>query len=100
MIRPQGYVDISRTSLIGGAGIFGGQEPNNRPQNGPKINRPTETVIINPEKNIEIDISAVSPATKTPADVFLDSATAGLFAMGFGAVGLGVVAGTRAIRRR
>lgn len=67
---------------------------------GSSQDRPTETVMINPEKNIEIDISAVSPAKKTPTDVFLESATTGLFAMGFGAVGLGVVAGTRAIRRR
>lgn len=67
---------------------------------GPNQNRPTETFMINPEKNIAIDISAVSPAKKTPADVFLESATTGLLAMGFGAVGLGILAGTRAIRRR
>ncbi len=100
VIRPEGYVDISRTSIVGGAGAFAGLPYNPKPLNGTQEDRPTETVIINPEKNIEIDISAVKRARKTPADVFIESATTGLFAMGFGAVGLGVVAGTRAIRRR
>lgn len=71
-----------------------------KPHSGSSEDRPTETLVINPEENVEIDISAVSPVKKTPTDVFLESATTGLFAMGFGAVGLGVVAGTRAIRRR
>jgi hypothetical protein len=100
VIRPEGYVEISRTSLMGGAGAFAGLPRNPGALNGTNEDRPTETVIIDPEKNIAIDISAVSSARKTPADVFLESATTGLFAMGFGAVGLGVVAGTRAIRRR
>jgi len=100
VIRPEGYVDISRVSLIGGAGAFVGLPANPGPQIGNRKDRPTETVIIDPEKNIAIDISSVSSARKTPADVFMESATTGLFAMGFGAVGLGVVAGTRAIRRR
>ena len=100
VIRPEGYVDISRTSLIGGAGTFAGFPPSPRTLNGTQEGRPTETLMINPEKNIAIDISAVSSARKTPADVFIESATTGLFAMGFGAVGLGVVAGARAIRRR
>ncbi len=100
VIRPEGYVDISRVSLIGGAGAFAGLPANPGPHIGTHKDRPTETVIIDPEKNIAIDISAVTSARKTPADVFMESATTGLFAMGFGAVGLGVVAGTRAIRRR
>lgn len=100
VIRPEGYIDISRTSLIGGAGAFGGLPQNPGPQNQTRKDRPTETVIIDPEKNVAIDISSVSSSRKTPADVFIESATTGLFAMGFGAVGLGVVAGSRAIRRR
>jgi hypothetical protein len=100
VIRPEGYVDISRSTTIGGAATFIGVTANPNGQVGAQENRPTETVIIDPEKNIEIDISSVRVARKTPADVFLESATTGLFAMGFGAVGLGVVAGTRAIRRR
>jgi len=110
VIRPEGYIDITGTAVVGGVGSFvgqvttdrssGGQSSNVKPANGRPADRPTETVMINPEKNIEIDISAISPATKTPADVFLDSATTGLVAMGFGAVGLGAVAGVRAIRRR
>lgn len=120
VIRPEGYIDITGTAVVGGAGSFvgqvttdrsssgqssggqtsGGQSSSFKPANGRPADRPTETVMINPEKNIEIDISAISPATKTPADVFLDSATTGLVAMGFGAVGLGAVAGVRAIRRR
>ena len=100
VIRPEGYIDISRTSLIGGAGSFSEFLQSPGPKNTTRKDRPTETVIIDPEKNIAIDISSVSSDRKTPADVFIESATTGLFAMGFGAVGLGVVAGTRAIRRR
>ena len=100
VIRPEGYIDISRTSLIGGSSAFGGLPQNLGPQNRNRQDRPTETVIIDPEKNVAIDISSVSSSRKTPADVFIESATTGLFAMGFGAVGLGVVAGSRAIRRR
>ena len=104
VIRPEGFSEPGRSTLVGGAGSFIGLglglglAPKNPA--GADQRRPTETVIINPEKNIAIDISAVSPAKKTPADVFIESATTGLLAMGFGAVGLGVVAGTRAIRRR
>ena len=100
VIRPQGYVDISRSTTIGGASKFIGLTSNPAVPVGAAENRPTETVIIDPEKNIQIDISSVKLARKTPAEVFLESATTGLFAMGFGAVGLGVVAGSRAIRRR
>ena len=104
VIRPEGFSEPGRSTLVGGAGSFIGvglglgPAPKRPP--GVASERPTETVMINPEKNIAIDISAVSPAKKTPADVFIESATTGLLAMGFGAVGLGVVAGTRAIRRR
>lgn len=100
VIRPEGFVDISRTALVGGAGSFVGLTSTPGRHAGAHRDRLTETVMINPEKNIAIDISAVSSARKTPADVFIESATTGLFAMGFGAVGLGVVAGARAIRRR
>jgi hypothetical protein len=100
VIRPEGFIDISGSIKIGGAGTFVGLTGNQTVPVGDQKNRPTETVIIDPEKNIQIDISAVDRARKTPADVFIESATTGLFAMGFGAIGLGVVAGTRAIRRR
>ena len=100
VIRPEGYIDISKSTKVGSAGTVVGLTPNPQVPIASHNNRPTETVIIDPEKNIEIDISAVDLARRTPADVFLESATTGLFAMGFGAVGLGVVAGTRAIRRR
>ena len=100
VIRPEGYVDISRSTKIGGAGAVIGLPTSQSVPVGNQKNRPTETVIIDPEKNIEIDISSLKLARKTPADVFLEGATSGLFAMGFGALGLGVVAGSRAIRRR
>ena len=100
LIRPEGFVGPGLSALVGGAGSFLGFRPDPKTPSGATSERPTETVMINPEENIEIDISAVSPVKKTPTDVFLESATTGLFAMGFGAVGLGVVAGTRAIRRR
>jgi hypothetical protein len=102
VIRPEGFTGPGRSTLVGGAGSYIGLGLGSatKSQSGAGYERPTETVIINPEKNIAIDISAVSSARKTPADVFIESATTGLFAMGFGAVGLGVVAGTRAIRRR
>ena len=100
VIRPEGYVDISGATLVGGASSFDLAPLIPQPRSGTHKNRPTETMMIDPEKNVEIDISTVSSARKTPAEVFIESATMGLFAMGFGAVGLGVVAGTRAIRRR
>lgn len=100
VIRPEGYVDITRTALVGGLSSLDLKNFNPQQHAGTHKNRPTETMMIDPEKNIQIDISTVSSARKTPAEVFIESATTGLFAMGFGAVGLGVVAGTRAIRRR
>lgn len=100
VIRPEGYVDITRTALVEGLSSLDLKNFNPQPGKAAHKNRPTETMMIDPEKNIQIDISTVSSARKTPAEVFIESATTGLFAMGFGAVGLGVVAGTRAIRRR
>jgi hypothetical protein len=55
---------------------------------------------IDPLQNAPIDVKKVQSGTKTPAEVFIASATNGVIAMGIGAVALGVVASTRAIRRR
>lgn len=53
-----------------------------------------------PEQNLPVEIGTSQAGTKTPADIFIESATVGLIAMGVGAVTLGAIAGTRAIRRK
>jgi hypothetical protein len=45
-------------------------------------------------------MQGVKPATKSPSQIFAESATVGLTAMGVGAIALGGVAGVRAIRLR
>jgi len=55
---------------------------------------------IDPQSAPEISMQGVKPATKTPSDIFMESATVGLTAMGVGAIALGGVAGVRAIRLR
>lgn len=54
----------------------------------------------NPEQNMPVEIDSRNLTNKTPADLFIESATAGLIAMGVGAISLGAIAGTRAIRRK
>lgn len=53
-----------------------------------------------PEQNLPVEIGTSQAGSKTPADIFIESATVGLIAMGVGAVSLGAIAGTRAIRRK
>lgn len=56
--------------------------------------------LIDPTQNTAIDISKVRITKKTPADVFIQAAQVGLFAMAGGAVLLSVVAVSRTIRRK
>lgn len=56
--------------------------------------------LVNPKQNVPIDISKVQFTRKTPADVFIQAAQVGLFAMGAGAVALSLIAVSRAIRRK
>jgi hypothetical protein len=53
-----------------------------------------------PEQNMPVEIGTSQAGSKTPADIFIESATVGLIAMGVGAISLGAIAGTRAIRRK
>ncbi len=53
-----------------------------------------------PEQNLPVEIDSSKLAGKSPADMFIESATAGLAAMAIGAIALGAIAGTRAIRRK
>ena len=55
---------------------------------------------VNPHQNIPIDISTVRLTRKTPAEVFIQASQVGLFAMAAGALVLGVIAASRAIRRK
>ncbi len=55
---------------------------------------------LNPEAAPPVDIAHIQTSGKTPADVFMESATIALTALGIGAVAMGGVASTRAIRVR
>lgn len=59
-----------------------------------------ETRSLNPEAAPPAQIQQVRGAQRTPADVFIESATVGLLAVGAGAIALGGVAGVRAIKLR
>ena len=60
----------------------------------------TSGVQVFPEQNLPIDISHANFERQTPADVFIQAAQVGLIAMAGGAVVLGGVAASRAIRRK
>lgn len=55
---------------------------------------------LNPEAAPPAQIQQVRGPQRTPADVFMESATVGLLAVGSGALALGGVAGVRAIKFR
>lgn len=56
--------------------------------------------MINPNKSKPIDVALIRADIKNPSDQFLDSAYLGLGALGVAALGLGAVAGMRAVRSR
>lgn len=56
--------------------------------------------LVNPKQNVPINISNVQFTRKTPADLFIQAAQVGLYAMGAGAVALSLIAASRAIRRK
>jgi hypothetical protein len=56
--------------------------------------------LVNPKQNAPIDISKAQFSKKTPADMFLQAAQVGLYAMGVGAIALALIAATRSIRRK
>ena len=47
-----------------------------------------------------VELSSLQPSKKTPADVFVESATVGVGAMAVGAMALGAVAVTRGAKSR
>jgi len=55
---------------------------------------------IDPQAAPVIDVAGMHTSSKTPADLFMESATLGLAAMAIGGLALGGVAGVRAIRLR
>lgn len=55
---------------------------------------------VNPQQNAPIDISKVRFTRKTPAEVFIQASQVGLYAMAAGAIVLGLIAASRAIRRK
>jgi hypothetical protein len=55
---------------------------------------------VNPQQNTPIDISRVRFTKKTPAEVFIQASQVGLYAMAAGAIVLGLIAASRAIRRK
>jgi hypothetical protein len=61
---------------------------------------PTNSRNLNPEAAPPVQIQQVRGPQRTPADVFMESATFGLLAVGSGALALGGVAGVRAIKLR
>ena len=55
---------------------------------------------IDPQAAPPVEVAGLRTTAKTPADLFMESATLGLAAMGIGALAIGGVAGVRAIRLR
>ena len=55
---------------------------------------------VNPQQNIPIDISQVRFNRKSPAEVFIQASQVGLYAMAAGAIILGLITASRAIRRK
>ena len=61
---------------------------------------PKAGTMVDPKQNAPIDISKAQFTKKTPADMFLQAAQVGLYAMGVGAIVLALIAATRSIRRK
>ena len=72
--------------------------------NAPLASSGSEQVVgahsINPDAAPAIDPASIRTSAKTPADVFMESATWGLVAMGAGALALGSVAGVKTLSAR
>jgi hypothetical protein len=66
--------------------------------NDPESTVPLEAA--NPNESQPIDVKLISASIKSPADRFMDSAYLGIGALGAAALGLGAVAGVRAMRMR
>jgi hypothetical protein len=65
---------------------------------GPRGGTPVSA--IDPQSAPAISMQGVKTSAKTPSQIFVESATVGLTAMGVGAIALGGIAGVRAIRLR
>ena len=98
-----------------GANVLGGQTPSDTPSslgiastNFIAINPMTAADgaaggtgrAVNPQQNTPIDISNVKFTRKTPAEVFIQASQVGLYAMAAGAIVLGLITASRAIRRK
>ncbi len=69
------------------------------PSKTTQVDSKTQPVVDLPQ-NHPIQVDKVQPSTKTPTDLFVDTAVIGLGAVGAGALGLGAMVGVRAIRSR
>jgi len=61
---------------------------------------PRKVSAIDPQASPAIELAGVKTSSKTPADIFMESATLGISAMAVGALAFGGVASVRAIRAR
>ena len=93
-------------ALGSGASMRGGRyeiapiDPSMISQTGMIGESSTHGAHIDPAQVPAVDVAGIDPTAKTPADIFMESATIGLTAMGVGAIALGGFAGVRAIRLR
>jgi hypothetical protein len=90
----------SGATLRGGRYEIAPIDPQLKNANGMAGQVSTHGAQIDPQNVPAVDVSGINPSAKTPADIFMESATIGLTAMGVGAIALGGVAGVRAIRLR
>ena len=90
----------SGATLRGGRYEIAPIDPQLKGANGLAGQVSTHGAQIDPQSVPAVDVSGINPSAKTPADIFMESATIGLTAMGVGAIALGGVAGVRAIRLR
>ncbi len=87
------------------AGATQGRQYNVSPVGGVSQNSSIEPAeanagALNPEAAPPVNLASIQTSGKTPADVFMESATIALTALAIGAVAMGGVASTRAIRLR
>jgi len=85
---------FSATSQYVVAPLNAGQNPAGSTAIGSHVQR------IDPQAAPPVQVAGIQTSSKTPADLFTESATLGLAAMAVGALAFGGVAGVRAIRLR
>jgi len=93
--RPYGFTPAyNQRGAFVVAPLDGAAANGGKPAVAPKVSP------IDPLSAPPIEMKGVQTSPKTPSDIFMESATVGLTAMGVGALALGGIAGVRAIRSR